>query len=131
MDLLISEPFGYMLYNERMLETYLHAKKWLKPGGKCRMYLDELIAGYIRQPLIISAVVFLNQLHAGLRPAGVWFLLSTTPVCAFVSMCVYICHEASGIIKAPYDWLNKFYSFYVAAVVGIISRCGLSIDVHH
>lgn len=25
---------GYMLYNERMLETYLHAKKWLKPGGK-------------------------------------------------------------------------------------------------
>jgi len=32
-DILISEPFGYMLYNERMLETYLHAKKWLKPGG--------------------------------------------------------------------------------------------------
>ena len=25
---------GYMLYNERMLETYLHAKKWLKPNGK-------------------------------------------------------------------------------------------------
>ena len=23
-----------MLYNERMLETFLHAKKWLKPGGK-------------------------------------------------------------------------------------------------
>merc|ERR1719319_1675478 len=25
---------GYMLLNERMLETYLHAKKWLKPEGK-------------------------------------------------------------------------------------------------
>jgi histone-arginine methyltransferase CARM1 len=25
---------GYMLYNERMLETYLHAKKFLKPNGK-------------------------------------------------------------------------------------------------
>lgn len=25
---------GYMLYNERMIETYLHAKKWLKPEGK-------------------------------------------------------------------------------------------------
>jgi histone-arginine methyltransferase CARM1 len=25
---------GYMLLNERMLETFLHAKKWLKPGGK-------------------------------------------------------------------------------------------------
>jgi len=32
-DVIISEPMGYMLYNERMLETYLHAKKWLKPGG--------------------------------------------------------------------------------------------------
>ena len=34
-DMIISEPMGYMLYNERMLETYLHAKKWLKPGGEC------------------------------------------------------------------------------------------------
>ncbi|XP_031335448.1 histone-arginine methyltransferase CARMER-like isoform X3 [Photinus pyralis] len=33
-DVIISEPMGYMLYNERMLETYLHAKKWLFPGGK-------------------------------------------------------------------------------------------------
>jgi len=33
-DMIISEPMGYMLYNERMLETYLHAKKWLKPGGR-------------------------------------------------------------------------------------------------
>ncbi|KAL3289938.1 hypothetical protein HHI36_023321 [Cryptolaemus montrouzieri] len=33
-DVIISEPMGYMLYNERMLETYLHAKKWLLPSGK-------------------------------------------------------------------------------------------------
>ncbi|XP_064476351.1 histone-arginine methyltransferase CARMER-like isoform X3 [Ornithodoros turicata] len=33
-DIIISEPMGYMLFNERMLETYLHAKKWLKPDGK-------------------------------------------------------------------------------------------------
>lgn len=33
-DVIISEPMGYMLYNERMLESFLHAKKWLKPGGK-------------------------------------------------------------------------------------------------
>lgn len=32
-DVIISEPMGYMLFNERMLETYLHAKKWLKPTG--------------------------------------------------------------------------------------------------
>ncbi len=33
-DVIISEPMGYMLFNERMLETFLHAKKWLKPGGE-------------------------------------------------------------------------------------------------
>eukprot|EP00096_Caligus_rogercresseyi_P001762 TRINITY_DN1297_c0_g1_i4.p1 TRINITY_DN1297_c0_g1~~TRINITY_DN1297_c0_g1_i4.p1 ORF type:complete len:494 (-),score=176.30 TRINITY_DN1297_c0_g1_i4:2117-3598(-) len=33
-DMIISEPMGYMLLNERMLETYLHAKKWLKKDGK-------------------------------------------------------------------------------------------------
>lgn len=26
-DVIISEPMGYMLYNERMLESYIHAKK--------------------------------------------------------------------------------------------------------
>ncbi|XFF80380.1 hypothetical protein AB1E18_006599 [Capra hircus] len=29
-DVIISEPMGYMLFNERMLESYLHSKKWLK-----------------------------------------------------------------------------------------------------
>lgn len=38
-DTIISEPMGYMLFNERMLETFLHAKKWLKPGGRHTMYL--------------------------------------------------------------------------------------------
>lgn len=33
-DTIISEPMGYMLFNERMLESFLHAKKWLKPDGK-------------------------------------------------------------------------------------------------
>ncbi|CAF2458198.1 unnamed protein product [Rotaria sp. Silwood2] len=33
-DVIISEPMGYMLYNERMLESYIHARKFLKPNGK-------------------------------------------------------------------------------------------------
>jgi histone-arginine methyltransferase CARM1 len=34
-DVLISEPLGTMLLNERMLETYIIARnKFLKPGGK-------------------------------------------------------------------------------------------------
>ncbi|KPP68813.1 protein arginine methyltransferase-like, partial [Scleropages formosus] len=32
-DIIVSEPIGYMLLNERMLESYLHSKKWLKPRG--------------------------------------------------------------------------------------------------
>ena len=31
--------------------------------------------------------------------------------------------------KYGYDWLNKFYSFYMAAVVVIGSGCGLRIEV--
>ena len=34
-------------------------------------------------------------------------------------------------ILTPYDWLKKFYSFYMAVVFGIISRHYLSIDVGH
>ncbi|XP_057588541.1 histone-arginine methyltransferase CARM1-like [Hippopotamus amphibius kiboko] len=32
-DVTISEPTGYVLFNERMLESYLHSKKWLKANG--------------------------------------------------------------------------------------------------
>ena len=32
------------------------------------------------------------------------------------------------MIWTPYDWLNKYYSFCVAAIVGIISRRGLRIE---
>lgn len=38
-DVIVSEPMGYMLINERMLETYLHAKKFLKPGGEDRKFV--------------------------------------------------------------------------------------------
>ena len=56
-------------------------------------------------------------------------------------MCVRACVRAwpyqplrllitSGMIWIPYDWLNMFYSFHVAAVIRTTSRCGLSIDAH-
>lgn len=37
-DVIVSEPMGYMLFNERMLETYLHAKKWLRSPQHGKMY---------------------------------------------------------------------------------------------
>ncbi|RWS10444.1 histone-arginine methyltransferase CARMER-like protein [Dinothrombium tinctorium] len=33
-DMIVSEPMGFILFEERMLETYLHAKKLLHPDGK-------------------------------------------------------------------------------------------------
>ena len=34
----------------------------------------------------------------------------------------------SGVIWTPYDWLNNFYSFYMATAVIIGSRGGLKIE---
>ena len=53
-------------------------------------------------------------------------LLSGKLVFAFACMCLpQRLLITSGMIWISYDWLNKFYSFYMAAVVGIISRHGL------
>ena len=52
-------------------------------------------------------------------------------------MCICVCVLSApqllitiSRILIPYDWLNKLYSFYVAAVVGIVNRCGVSSDAH-
>ena len=56
-------------------------------------------------------------------------------VCVYVCMCVCVCVcvspplrllITSSMIWTPYDWLNKFCSFCVVAIVGIVSRHGLS-----
>ncbi|VDK42148.1 unnamed protein product [Anisakis simplex] len=41
-DIIISEPMGYMLVNERMLESYIHSRKFLKNGGRMFPTLGEL-----------------------------------------------------------------------------------------
>lgn len=58
-DIIISEPMGYMLFNERMLETYLHAKKWLKPGGNMFPTRGDLhIAPFSDAQLYTEQVMF-------------------------------------------------------------------------
>ena len=47
-------------------------------------------------------------------------------------LCVCVCPPprqliSSGMIWTPYDWLNKFYSCYMAIVI-IVNGCGLGID---
>ena len=58
-------------------------------------------------------------------------------VCVCLCVCVCVCvslplrlPSTSGVIRTPYDWLNKLYSFYKAAVVGMVSGRNFVIDVH-
>ncbi|KAM8905638.1 histone-arginine methyltransferase CARM1-like [Spinachia spinachia] len=32
-DIIVSEPMGYMLLNLKLMENFLHVRKWLKPNG--------------------------------------------------------------------------------------------------
>ena len=57
--------------------------------------------------------------------------------CLYKCLCVYVCVHPPlrlliirGVIYTPYDWLNKFYGFYITAVVGIVSGHGLRIHMH-
>ena len=84
-----------------------------------------------------------NQVRAGLWPANLNYkndiVFVQTSVCIHACVCVsmFVCPRPysvliiRGMILTLYDWLNKFYSLYMAAVVGIVSRPGLSIEVHH
>ena len=57
-------------------------------------------------------------------------------VCLFLCVCA-VCvfaPEASvdqWRVMDPCDWLNKFYSCYIANVVGIVDGNGLGIDTCH
>ena len=63
------------------------------------------------------------------------FLCGRLHVCVFVYVCppprLLITSGMIGIKVNPYDWLKKFYRFYIVAIVGISSRCGLIIEVCH
>ena len=67
-------------------------------------------------------------------PACTWFL-KIDPVW-IVGMHTCVCLRPRLLITSgmmwhdmkPYDWLNKFYSCYMAIVVSIVNGCGLGID---
>ena len=81
-------------------------------------------------------VLLLNQACASLQPALAWFLKIVsvrTSVCVFLYVCVCPSPRlliTSGVVWTPYDWLNNFYSFYMAAEVVIGSGRGLRIKTH-
>ena len=88
--------------------------------------------------LLYLAASFLNQMCAGHRPACTWFLIIVSAnVCMCMCLRVCVCVSTprllitSGMMWCdidPYDWLNKFYGFYMAAVVDIVS--GRDVSIH-
>ena len=58
-------------------------------------------------------------------------------LCVYVRVCVCL-HVypplrlliTNGVIWTPYNWLNKFYGCYMAAVVSIGSGCDVSIIIY-
>ena len=61
-------------------------------------------------------------------------LLLSTNVCIHACMCMCVSPPPrlplTGGMISTYDWLNKLYSFYTAAVVSVASGDDLSIVVH-
>ena len=54
-DVLVSEPMGTLLVNERMLETYLYARdRYLKKGG--RMFPVSKVPCTLRWPLRLPSL---------------------------------------------------------------------------
>ena len=90
------------------IHTYIHIYK--------NTYIHTYIHTYVRTYIHVCACAHVCMC------VRAW-------VCSWVQLVVW-CHWC-GMIRTMYDWLNKFYNFYMAAVVNIISRCGLSIDAHH
>ena len=91
--------------------------------------LYQLVPVYFSIYLLNQA----NRPQAGV-PGFYKLILSNKCVCMCVS--VSVCSPprlliTSGIIWTPNDWLNKFYSFCMAAIVGIISRHGLRNESRH
>ena len=56
-DVLVSEPMGTLLVNERMLESYIYARdNFLKPGGKLFPRVGRIHVAAFSDPLLFSEV---------------------------------------------------------------------------
>ena len=74
-------------------------------------------------------VNFLNQVFLKLFCLGSQYAclcVYTAPVSVCLPPRLLITSGMSGTIWTLYDWFKKFYSFYMAAVVDIVSRHSLS-----
>ena len=87
-------------------------------------------------PMLTTLVIvnFFNQSRPALgrrAPGFLKLILCGLSVCVLVCVCVCVCvcprPRLSKTIYTSYDWLNKFYSCYMATVVVMVTGRGLSI----
>ena len=61
-DVLVSEPMGTLLVNERMLETYLYARDhFLKPGGAHVPGAPPSMSCRVAQPVCSAATLLVGE----------------------------------------------------------------------
>ena len=94
--------------NNQCCKMLCYAQNYLVTPQQVLQILANLV-------LILRALLVLL-----VKQACTWFLKL---LCWFAYIYVST-SKASGMICTPYNWLNKLYSFYVAAVIHIVSGCG-------
>lgn len=57
-DVIVSEPMGYMLLNDRLMERFLQARKWLKPNGRSESFGDTEVD---KNSLILLVCLQVNE----------------------------------------------------------------------
>ena len=67
----------------------------------------------------------------GRHGPGFCFCVDQISACVFVCVSISRLLITSGMIWTPCDWLNKGYSFNMAAVVVTSGRCGFRIELRH
>lgn len=65
-DVIISEPMGYMLLGERLMGRFMHARKWLKPNGRRNLQAQNCFS--LPRPflLVLDLMCFCKILSPGL-----------------------------------------------------------------
>ena len=111
------------------------------PSIQCLHYvLIKVATLIILKHCTQCGLLFLNQVHPSHRPHVPGFL---NCFCVDVCMCACLCFVfvcmcppprlliTSGVMWTPFNWLNKFYSCYLATVVIIVNGHSLGIGICH
>ena len=102
-DVLVSEPMGTLLVNERMLESYIYARDhFLKPGGKMfPVGASCLLACLPLPPSLPSLRLLCSCLLACLLPSSLFPPLPPSGTSAAHMLCSCLALPASSILWPP------------------------------